>query len=143
MGALEHLKQFLRDPSVASLAPTSAIASEKICNALQYEKSRTLVEFGPADGVLTRRILARMPHNCRLVCIEMNDEFARQLKRSITDPRLTVIQGNAHHVSEILVRAGISQPVDGIVSGIPLSTFPEPAVKTLFERSFAALAIDR
>ncbi len=79
---------------------------------------KTVIEYGPGDGVMTRALLRSLAPDGRLLAIELGDQFIRDLKR-INDPRLTVINGKVQDVLD--KEAQNFQDADLIVSSIPFS----------------------
>ena len=98
--------------------PSSKSAVKRILRAAP-SGAKTVLEFGPGDGVVTRALLARMPADGRLLAIETNHEFVECLRR-IDDPRLTVVHGDARAAGTWAVENGIAG-FDLAVSGIPFS----------------------
>lgn len=118
---LSYIAAFLRDRSVASVAPSTKYVVDRVLRAMDLATASAVVEYGPAEGVITRKALARMPAGGAFIAVERNADFVKALKK-IDDPRLRVIHGDVQHIDEVL---GPVQ-VDVIVSGIPFS-FLEPA----------------
>ncbi|MBB5378210.1 SAM-dependent methyltransferase [Deinococcus metalli] len=56
----------------------------------------TVLELGPGTGQATRDLLARGVAS--IDAVELGDTMAAYLRRTLPDPRLTVIVGNAHDV---------------------------------------------
>lgn len=127
-----YLTAFLRDRTVASVAPSTKYVINRVVKALEPEKLKVLVEFGPAEGVITRRLLARLPQDATIVAIERNENFVRALRR-IHDPRLRVVHGDVRDVDEILRGQGLAG-ADAVVSGIPFSFFTPPERLALLEK---------
>lgn len=120
---------FLRHPyMLGSIIPSSRFLVDRVLNAIDWQRAKVVVEYGPGVGTLTGEILRRLHPDARLIVIEMNEEFVRFLHRSLQDPRLHIEHASAADVQRILRRLGLSK-ASYIVSGIPLGSMPE-AVKT-------------
>lgn len=119
-----YLSAFLRDKAVASVAPSSKFLVDKMLERMDPGSCPIIVEFGPAEGVMTRRILHSMPENGTLLAVELNENFVKAVKR-IRDPRLKVVHGDAFEIESHLLSAGIPA-ADCVVSGIPFSFFDPP-----------------
>lgn len=120
--SLLFLKGFLRNPKeVGSVVPSSRFLTRRVLRCGRVREARVVVELGPGTGVLTREILSQMPGDALLIAVEINRDFARQLRRDIRDPRLVVHEGNSADLEEALAKAGTAQ-ADLVVSGIPFST---------------------
>jgi len=132
------LRQFFRDPRIASVKATSPYLVKRICNRLGLSGRKVVVEFGPGLGCFTRRLLQCLSPDSTLIVIETNDDFVRQLRR-VRDPRLHVASGSAESVKEILAQAGAPK-ADAVLSGIPFSMLSEPVKLRILENSRSILA---
>ncbi len=115
-------KRVLANPvRVGYIVPSSPFLTHMTARLINYSKARTLVELGPGEGCHTRRIVRSMTPDTRLLLLELDDHFVRHLTAQFAhDPRVTVVHGDAMHLSEILSRHGAAEP-DYIVSGIPFT----------------------
>lgn len=126
MSTITYLKNFIKDKNVASVTPTSSFGVRRICRKIDFTRSLVVVEYGPGTGVFSRAFLNRMTSDSRLILIELNPGFVRQLKK-IEDPRLTIVADDVQNIRRILKDNEIDK-VDYIVSGIPFS-FIDPETK--------------
>lgn len=118
MKTFEFLKIALKNyKRVGALATSSRFTIQRVLRELKG--SRFVIEYGGGTGVMTRAILNFLPPDGKLIVIEINKEFLKEL-RSIRDDRLTIIEGNAVGLSECIGSLGIST-IDAVVSSIPLS----------------------
>lgn len=118
-----YIKNLIRDPYVASITPTSGIAVQKVCEKIDFDTTRLIIEYGPGMGVFTVHLLKRMRPDARLIAIERNKNFYRILHEELPDPRLTVLHDCAENVMNILKTCKEKQ-ADYILSGIPFSFLP-------------------
>ena len=81
-----------------------------------------IVELGAGTGAFTDMIVSRLPEDSRLVVLEINPAMAAHLRDRITDPRVSIIEGDAAQLSRHLERLSLGTP-DYIISGIPLGNF--------------------
>lgn len=117
----EYLGAFLKDKNVATVTPSSKWVTRRLLKALALDGSETIVEYGPADGVLTGPMLSALGPKGRLVAIERNPELHAALVRRLrADSRLSAVEGDVRDVRSILASRGIEK-VDRVVSGIPFS----------------------
>ena len=117
-------RNFFANPrGVGSVIPSSRRLTQRLLAAVDWSAARTIVEYGPGTGVVTRALLARMAPEARLFAFETNGEFVAYLRRSISDPRLTVIDGSAETVAAVLAAAGLAH-CDAAVSSLPFSIMP-------------------
>lgn len=115
---LSYFRAFLDDKGVASVVPSSQFLINRVIKAMDLRRVDLIVEYGAAEGVMTRIILEKMPASARLVSVELNSKLFASLK-NISDPRLTVVQGDVRQIDKILAAA--PGTVDVIVSGIPFA----------------------
>ncbi|MFH2202908.1 MAG: rRNA adenine N-6-methyltransferase family protein [Elusimicrobiota bacterium] len=117
-----YIAAYVRDKGVAAVMPSSKFVIRRVLKAMNLSKVRTVVEYGPAEGVITRKILSQLGEDGVLVAIERNPSFIKTLKRKIDDPRLRIVSGNVLDVDAILTSEGLDG-MDVAVSGIPFSMF--------------------
>ncbi len=123
---------------LGSLIPSSRFLVERLLKKVDWDRARTIVEYGPGVGTITGNILDRMKPNTRLVVFEMNEDFVRYLNRTFPDPRLHVVHGSAENVQRELERLKLDG-ADYIISGIPFTTMPEELRDEIMRESRAAL----
>ncbi len=120
--------------NVGDVAPSSSYVIKRVIEALP-KGVKTIVEYGPGDGIITKELLKQLPADGRLLAIELNKEFIEKMKK-IKDPRLTVVEVNAIHAHEIVSEAKMG-PVDAVVSGIPFTFsyffIPNEVKRAIFE----------
>ncbi|MBK9428107.1 MAG: methyltransferase type 12 [Gammaproteobacteria bacterium] len=115
------LQQFLKNPrQVGSVIPSSRYLERRVVALAEVPTARTIVELGTGTGGITRAILEAMPHDARLLGIEINPRF-QELLNGFGDSRLIPHAGSAEHLRDILAQRGLPAP-DAIISGIPFST---------------------
>jgi phospholipid N-methyltransferase len=132
-------RNFLQHPRMlGSLIPSSRFLAGRLLSQVDWDRARTIVEYGPGVGTITWRILARMHPHARLVVFEMNEDFVAYLLRSFADPRLHVVSGSAETVRKELARLKLAG-ADYIISGIPYTTMPPSLRESIMRESRAAL----
>ncbi|MGM0506825.1 MAG: class I SAM-dependent methyltransferase [Bacteroidota bacterium] len=120
MSTIKFIKNFLRDPDVASITPTSQRCVRRVSSHIDFDRDITIVEYGPGDGVFSHYFLENMTPDSKLIMVENNEDFAAHLSDSIRDPRARIIHGRAGDVVDYLEPDEVGQ-VDYVVSGIPFS----------------------
>jgi phospholipid N-methyltransferase len=121
IGTLEFLKSFATDKDVASITPSSKYCVRKLCEHINFEQTRLIVEYGGGTGVFTKQFLKLMRPDAQLFVFETNDNFYKKLSQ-IDDDRLTVIHKSVEEILTALPQELIGT-ADHIVSGIPFSFF--------------------
>lgn len=134
MKNIDFLKTALKDyKTVGALMVTSRYAVERVVKGLgAYD--HLIIEYGPGDGVITKRILSLLPPDGRIIAIEIDQDFRPELEK-IRDERLRVVYGD---VAEVTSAAGFSE-IDAIVSGIPFSLMPSAMRKDIVASTHSAL----
>ncbi|MEQ9409326.1 MAG: methyltransferase domain-containing protein [Fuerstiella sp.] len=129
---------FLKRPAhVASLAPSSRFLARRICDMTQIELADCIIELGPGDGSITRRLLSEMPPIARVLAVELVAEMAEVLQ-AIDDDRLIVEHADAQALTTLRTKHGIDR-ADVIVSGIPFSNLDTEQAHQIMEAVFQAL----
>jgi phospholipid N-methyltransferase len=132
-------KNFLQHPRMlGSLIPSSRFLVDRLLAKVDWERARTIVEYGPGVGTITAHILSRMSPHTRLVVFEMNEDFVCYLKRTFPDPRLHVVHGSAASVQRELDRLKLDG-ADYIISGIPFTSMPVKLREKIMAESREAL----
>jgi len=110
-----YLQQFIASPrTVGTLVPSSPWLCNTMLKQVEWDSALSIAELGAADGVLTKRILAKMRPDAELGAYEIQPNFIQQLKR-IEDPRLQVLARSAEQ---------LERDYDVIFSCLPLLSIP-------------------
>ena len=118
-----YFRVFLDDPAVAAVTPSSKYIVERVIKGMNLKEAKIIVEYGAAQGVITRRILEEMRPDAKLVAIEFNQKLFDELVATVKDDRLIPVHGDVREINQILERAGVAGPVDAVTSGVPFSYF--------------------
>lgn len=120
------LKELLKHPgNIGAICPSSRALAERMAMKLPAGKG-VVVELGAGTGAITRALLEAGVEPERLVLIEYADTFVQQLRQ--TYPQLTVIQGNAADLCQILPPG---TDVHAIVSSLPLRSLPQTVTASI------------
>ena len=136
MKIVEFLKVAARDLRIGAVMPSSRWAVRKIMSRVP-DRLATVLEYGPGDGVLTKRLLDRMGAQGRLLAIETNPTFAALLAK-IEDPRFTLVHGDATVAADFAKEHGLSG-FDLVISGIPFSMLSDATRKKVVDMTHALL----
>ncbi|MDC1203477.1 methyltransferase domain-containing protein [Crocinitomicaceae bacterium] len=130
MSKSAFIKEFLsKKKMVGSVVPSSKFLSRKMLDHLNFKQAKLVVELGPGTGVFTQRIIEKLDEESKLLVIELNDAFYRDLKNKISDKRVTIRKGSASDLPKFMSDLNIEK-ADFIVSSLPLAILP----KTLRKR---------
>ena len=95
-----------------------------------------VMEFGGGTGVITQAILDTGISPDSLIVFERDSRFYRHLKDRF--PNVRIFYADATKAEEILKSAKVGK-ISAVVSGLPLLTMPNEAVKAILEASFSLL----
>lgn len=119
--------------SAGSLREVGALTMSSkyvVRRALKYlpRQLDTVIEYGPGNGVMTKALLGRLSPKGKLLAVESNAEFAKDLKQP-NDTHLHVWHGKAQDLTSELIRE--FSRADAVLSSIPF-TFLAPAERLKF-----------
>lgn len=123
--------------SSGAIAPSSKWLSQRIVDSLNFEQPKIIVEFGPGNGVFTKKLLSRLSDDSQLIVFEINEFFYQQLLQ-INDSRLTVINASAEALEFVLKRNQLNK-VDYIISSLPLTNMNITVVDNILNASYQLL----
>lgn len=127
---LRFLRAFVTNPrQVGAVLPTSRFAVRDMLDLGDVPGARLVVELGAGTGSQTKEILARLAPDARLVAVEIDPRLAKILQERFDDPRLTVIQDSAEHLSEHLDGAR----ADVLVCALPFTSFEQGLRRRLLD----------
>jgi len=117
-----YVKTFLDDRSIGSVTPSSKYLVERMVKAAALEDAKIVVEYGPAEGVITKELLKNMRPDAKLIAVEYNEGFYASLRERVKDPRFIPVRGDVREIEKVLQAQGVST-VDRVVSAVPFSLF--------------------
>jgi phosphatidylethanolamine/phosphatidyl-N-methylethanolamine N-methyltransferase len=130
-------REFLRHPrEVGSVLPSSSALGRAVADVLP-KRVRTIAEFGPGTGPITRELLAKVGRNVQIVAFEIDPHFCEVLMSSIDDPRLTVLNRPAEDLASVAHELGVE--FDAVVTSLPLVNFPVPVRNLILQAAKDAL----
>ena len=113
-------KMFIKQPTVnASITPSSKRAARKMVKGLNLGQMKYVVELGPGTGVFTDILSARLPSDCKVLLVELEGSFIKNLKNKY-DQRFEVVQSSACELDTLLIERGINN-VDLVISSLPFN----------------------
>lgn len=128
---IDFLKTALKDFKVGAITASSKYATERIVKEIP-PTCQSIIEYGAGDGIITKKILEKIPASGRIIAVELNVGFVNQLKE-IKDPRLEIAAEDVVIFSQNL--AGSNSPrIEAVISGIPF-TFFKPHVRAQIIRA--------
>ena len=122
MFLLEFLKHPLR---VGAVAPSGRGLARKMMEPVDFHRAEVIVEYGPGTGAFTREILSRKRPETRLILIEQNETFFRELFARCQDKdNTTVLFGSAEEADRLVRELGFTR-ANAVISGLPFTSLPQ------------------
>src|SRR5262245_59002010 len=87
------LKTFITDYKVGAVTHSSRYMGRSIARYIT-PATRTVIEYGPGIGTVTKLLLHSLPPEGELIVVEPNRHFV-QILRQLHDPRLRIIHATA------------------------------------------------
>ncbi|MDE2314006.1 MAG: methyltransferase domain-containing protein [Elusimicrobia bacterium] len=128
-----YFKVFMGDRGVAAITPSSRYLVRRVMKALDLDHAKDVIEYGAAQGVMTRTLLGKIHKDSKILAIELNKNLFDSL-REISDPRLTIYNGDVREIDEIARRFGVGS-ADVIFSGIPFAFLSPEDRHTLLKKT--------
>lgn len=119
-----------------AIAPTSSELAELMAAHIRLDSALPILELGPGTGSITRAILATGLAPERLMAVEYEHRFCRQLTAQF--PGINVRPGDAFDLDAALGDNDNAQ-FDCVISGLPLLNFSEEKRHALLESVLARL----
>lgn len=117
-----YFRVFMDDKGVASVTPSSKFLVDRVIKALDLKSAKTVLEYGAADGPMTRRVLERLRPEGLLVSVELNETLFESLRSLPHDARFHPVHGDVRQIEAIAGRFGVGRgQADVIFSGIPFA----------------------
>lgn len=124
-------RAFLRDPSVASILPSSqSLCRNVVANIKDIRKP--VIELGAGNGVLTKHILNTLHWSAPVYAFETNKTLLGALKENCREQRLTTLHQSAEELETVCVEKAIEPGT--IISGIPFRFIQSSAIHSIIEQ---------
>lgn len=111
-----------------SVIPSSRFLANKIAQQIPKE-SRTIVELGAGDGVITRYLLKHMPEQAHLTSYEISKQLLPHLAK-IDHPRFLVSNHSALELDNDFAQS----TVDVVISSLPIALFDQAMKQQLLSQ---------
>lgn len=123
-----------------TLIPSSQFLIKKMLRHIDFLKADVIVELGPGNGVITKKILKKLHPKAVLICFEINDSFYNELKKN-KHPQLKVVNASAEIITEELNKLGYTESCH-IVSSLPLTNIPDSISNTILNNAYQSLKVN-
>lgn len=135
----KFIKTFFQDrKQVGAVAPSWRFLVNKMCNQINFDEAKVIVEFGPGTGVFTLELLKRMHPETKLIVLELNEEFYQLLQEKIDDSRMILRNESAEKIGDLLKEYGFEK-ADAILSSLPLAVIPNEIRDAILDNSYKYL----
>ncbi len=130
-------KHWLRSPkSMGSIIPSSMYLARALAAEVDWEPGSHVIELGGGTGAITQGLLERGIPARNLVVIELETNLYNYLAGRYPD--VTVVQGDATRLDEIIARLPIER-VSTVISGLPMVRMPIGFKRAIIDQAFAAM----
>lgn len=137
INTLAFLKALVINPkTTGALLPSSKQLAKAMASYITLSEKGLVVELGAGTGMITQAILDTGISPEQVIAIECVPHLIRELRHQF--PSITVIEGNAAHLTELLKNQ--KQPVDTIISGLPLRSLPKETGQAILAQIPALLS---
>ncbi len=135
----KFLRTFFKErKQVGAVAPSSRFLVKKMCNKIDFETARVIIELGPGTGVFTKEILDRASNDSKIFVFELNQDFCKILEAKFNDDRIILVNDSAEKMQAILKSHGLDE-ADAIISSLPLTVIPEPVKSNILKAAYQIL----
>jgi phosphatidylethanolamine/phosphatidyl-N-methylethanolamine N-methyltransferase len=107
---------------VGSVMPSSNFLARAVANQIDLHSNQAVIELGGGTGSVTKALLETGINPERLVVIENDARLCVMLRQRF--PQLSIVQGDASQLNELLKPLGISS-ASSVVSSLPLLSLPK------------------
>ncbi len=136
LGTYPLWKAFLKDPSVASITPSS----EYLCRAITSQitdPAQNVLELGAGDGTMTRYILDALHWSASVYALETNEALINTLRSRSNQSRLKAYNTSAEDL-ELVCTSNNFKP-GYIISGIPFRFIEKEAINSIIKQCHSVL----
>lgn len=123
---------------VGSWFPSWPLLVNNMCRKINFDTANIIVEYGPGNGVFTKKLLKLANPNATLFVFELNEDFYNTLKHKFNDPRMVLLNQGAETLPEVLKAHNIDK-VDAILSSLPLAMIPIAIKNKILDNSHSCL----
>lgn len=144
MSRSRFLLEYIRNVrEVGAVAPSSSFLARKMCEPIDFNHAKTIVEYGPGTGVFTDEMMKHVQPDATVVLIESNVVFYNKLVHKYSaNKQVKVIHDSAENTAMILRRLKLPQ-VDYVVSGLPFAALPSKASHAILSSTAELLRANR
>lgn len=135
-----YIRQYLRSPTqIGAVAPSSTALASRMLETIDFQNSKSLVEFGPGPGNVTSLILPRLRPTTNFFAIEANPQMCTVFRAKF--PGVHLHEGSAAKVADYCKEEGwpAEGSVDAVISGLPWASFSEGLQSAILDAALRVL----
>ena len=122
--------QFIKDfKNTGSVTPSSRFLVRKMISPINFSSAKVIVELGPGEGCITKKLLAKLKPSQKLYTFEVNSHFNKILNK-LPYQNLNTLDRSALDIDQI----EYDEEVDYVISSLPLALFSKKDKLLLFEK---------
>lgn len=131
------VKQLIRSPgTTGALLPSSDRLAREMVRLAAPPPGAVIAELGPGTGSFTRRIVESLQPGQKFFAVEINENFARLLKRHMPGLRLHI--GCGSELARFCREEGESH-VDCVISGLPWAVIPDQTQDAILDAMISVM----
>ncbi len=123
--------------TLGTITPSSHFLVDKMLRDIDFSKAKIILEFGPGNGIITKKILQKLHKEAVLICFEVNDTLFKELNK-IKHSQLKVLNASAENIKEELNKLGYTDCCH-VISSLPLSNISNKISNNILQRLYAIL----
>jgi len=128
---LSFLREFTKRPTkIGAVAPSSRDLVGAMMDSFDWDRVRTVVEFGPGTGVFTRAVMQRMHGEARFMAIEQSERLASIARQNCPG---AVIRCDTVTNLHRLCDADSIDTIDAVVCGLPWAAFSDSLQREILD----------
>ncbi len=136
-GSSSFVREFVRNPATTgAIAASSNYLAREMVRGFDWQRIRTVVEYGPGTGAITGEVLASLAPGARYAAIEVNPQFAQRLRE--TFPGISIHQTSAADVARVCAEEGF-ESLDAIVCCLPWASFSDQLQSAILDATISML----
>ena len=141
MNSLKFIMQYILKPhTVGAILPSSRFLARKMVSFVEFDRCKTIVEYGPGTGVFTDEMLRLRNPGTKLILIEKNTGFADALKKKYANTEnMAIINDSAENIGKLLNEHSMNH-ADCILSGLPFASLPTAVSESILVQTKTYLA---
>lgn len=129
-GLLLFLREVITNPThVGAAFPSSSKLAQAMTQDVLSNQQNYVVELGAGTGVITEALLKSGVPAKNLIALERSTALVQHLRKRFSG--INIIEGDAAQLADLVAE---KKPVQAVVSGLPLRTWPKIKIEKIGEQ---------